>query len=201
MSNRRDWDWGFPIGHSDGRPTTYTTETDDGYSIAITMQENEDGVLVCSGLNIQYLEKAKTAPPNPINSRYFQLLGFGEILASVRKHYIEWGEELHSIYLDIDIENQVKDWTLQGPQGFSDEKYAAVSYLYVKFVRQGLENPITALAEFWNCDKNTASSRVLEARNRGLLTKPVAGTFGGKLTAKSEKLLELNKPKKKGPDK
>jgi hypothetical protein len=29
----------------------------------------------------------------------------------------------------------------------------------------------------------------------------VAGTFGGKLTAKSEKLLELNKPKKKGPEK
>jgi len=193
VSRERDWDWGFPDGHSDGRPTTYSTETEDGYSIAVTLQDNEDGVLVCSGLNIQFTEKATKAPLNPINSRYFQLLGLGEILSSVRKHYLEWGEELNLIYTEIDIENTIKDWTGLGPQGFPDEKYAGVAYMYVKFVRQGLENPITALADYWHCDKNTASSRVLEARNRGLLTKPVAGTFGGKLTPRAEKLLGLKK--------
>jgi hypothetical protein len=197
VSGARDWDWGFPDGHSDGRPTTYKTETEDGYSIAVTLQENADGVLICSGLNIQFNQKEKNPPLNPINSRYFQLLGFGEILSSVRKHYLEWGEELNSIYTEIDIEKTIKDWTGLGPLGFPDEKYAAVAYMYVKFVKQGLENPITALAEYWECDKNTASSRVLEARNRGLLTKPVAGNFGGKLTPLAEKLLGLKKTGKK----
>jgi hypothetical protein len=66
----------------------------------------------------------------------------------------------------------------------------------VKFVRQGLENPITALAENYKWDKNTASSRVMEARARDLLTKPKVGTFGGRLTKKAEHLLELNSKKK-----
>ena len=51
------------------------------------------------------------------------------------------------------------------------------------------DNPITALAKFMNCEKSTASSRVMEARARGLLTKPKAGTFGGKLTAKCKEVI------------
>ncbi len=186
MARKRDW--GNPDGHADGRSTTFTADNGDGYEISITLQENVDGVLVCSGLNIQHIDK-NVAPDVPINSRFFQLLGFGEILNEVREEYVNWGETLSEIYFEMDIERDLKEWTAQGPSGFPDEKYAALAYLYTKFVRDGLENPITALAEFMNCEKNTASSRVMEARYRGLLSKPKVGTFGGRLTTKCENLL------------
>ncbi len=191
-----EWVWGFPNGKPDvGDPTTFTTQTDDGYEIAITLQENVDGVLVCSGLDIQFLKKKLSSPANPINSRYFQLLGFGEILASARKAYVEWAEILDEVYTEMDIEREIEDWTAQGPEGFSDKKYAALAYLYVKFIKKGLENPIAAIAEKFGpqWDKNTWANRIVEARNRKLLTKPKAGRVGGKLTPKAEKVLGISK--------
>ena len=192
MAKKRDW--GTPNGHCDGRETTFTAENGDGYIISVTLQSNVDGVLVCSGVNIQYKDKS-SSPNIPINSRFFQLLGFGEILNEVREYYIEFGNILDEVYREIDLENQLKDWTALGPQGFPDEKYAAVAYMYMKFVREGLENPITALAEFMNCEKNTASSRVMEARARGLLSKPKVGTYGGKLTSKYEDVIKKQSTK------
>ena len=194
-----EWVWGFPNGKPDvGDPTTFTTQTDDGYEIAITLQENVDGVLVCSGLDIQFLKKNLSSPANPINSRYFQLLGFGEILASARKAYVEWAEILDEVYTEMDIEREIEDWTAQGPEGFSDKKYAALAYLYVKFIKEGLENPIAAIAEKFGpqWDKNTWANRIVEARNRELLTKPKAGRVGGKLTRKAEKALGISKTDK-----
>jgi len=194
-----EWVWGFPNGKPDiGDPTTFTTQTDDGYEIAITLQENVDGVLVCSGLDIQFLKKNLSSPANPINSRYFQLLGFGEILASARKAYVEWAEILDEVYTEMDIEREIKDWTAQGPEGFPDKKYAALAYLYVKFIKEGLENPIAAIAEKFDSDwdKNTWANRIVEARNRELLTKPKAGRVGGKLTPKAEKALGISKTDK-----
>jgi hypothetical protein len=70
--------------------------------------------------------------------------------------------------------------------------------MYLKYVSQGLENPISVLAETFGGDKNTWSSRVLEARSRELLSKPRVGTYGGKLTSKAEKLLPQSNIKKKG---
>jgi len=193
---KRKWDWGYPVGAPDrGLPTKLTTETSDGYEIQLMLQENIDGVIICSGISIQYLDNKNSAPMNPINSRYFQLLGLGEVLSSAREAYSGWAEILIEIYTEMDIERELKDWTILGNQGFPDSKYAAVAYMYVKFVSQGLENPVTSLADFLECDKNTASSRVMEARSRGLLTKPKAGTFGGRLTAKAEKILGIKEKK------
>lgn len=202
-SNKRNWDWSNPDGHSDGRPTTFSTQDTDGYTYEVTLQANEDGVLVCSGLNIQFDQSLGKLPSNAINSRFFQLLGLGEMLASARQEYINWGELLDEIYNEMDIEREISDWTLLGNEGFPDRKYAAVAFKYCQFVSQALENPITQLAEFMKCDKNTAASRVLESRRRGLLTAPKSGTYGGKLTAKAEKLLNLEytKGKKKGENK
>ncbi len=196
---KKKWDWGFPDGHPDkGAPTEFTTELGDGYEMTLTLQENEDGVIVCSGLNIQYLPAEKNAPANPINSRYFQLLGLGEALSTARETYADWADILDEIYSEMDIERSLNDWALLGNQGFPDSKYAEVAYMYLKYVSQGLENPITVLAETFGGDKNTWSSRVLEARTRGLLSKPRVGTYGGKLTSKAEKLLPQSNIKKKG---
>ncbi len=199
-AGKRSWDWSTPDGHSDGRPTTFTTQDSDGYIYEVTLQANEDGVLVCTGLNIQFNQELGKAPSIAINSRFFQLLGLGEMLASARQEYINWGEILEEIYNEMEIEREITNWAPLGNEGFPDKKYAAVAYKYCQFVSQGLENPITQLAEFMNCDKNTAASRVLESRRRGLLTAPKSGTYGGKLTGKAEKLLnvEYEKEKKKG---
>ena len=106
MAKKRDW--GTPDGHCDGRETTFTAENGDGYIISVTLQSNVDGVLVCSGVNIQYEDKS-TSPTSPINSRFFQLLGFGEILNEVREYYIDFGNILDEVYREIDLENQLKD--------------------------------------------------------------------------------------------
>ena len=98
----------------------------------------------------------------------------------------------------MDIEREIEDWTAQGPDGFPDKKYAALAYLYVKFVKEGLENPIAAITETFGTDwdKNTWANRIVEARNRKLLTKPKAGRVGGKLTPKAEKVLGISKTDK-----
>lgn len=189
----RQWKWSFPEGHPDqGLPTTFTTETDDGYEIKVTLQKNSDGVLICSGLDIQYLKKEK-APDRPINSRYFQLLGLGEILQSARNDYLIWADTLTEVYQDMESERETKDWPFPGSIGHSDEKYAHLAYLYVRFVGMAKENPIDELAEHMDCDRETASSRVAEARNRGLLTRPKQGVLGGQLTNKAEKILGIKK--------
>lgn len=192
----RNWDWSFPDGRPNyGEPTRFTTETNDGYKIVVTLQQNEDGVLVCSGLEIDFLDKDK-APDRPINSRFFQLLGFGEILQSARKEYLDWASTLDEAYLEMDAERETKEWPYPGPVGHPDEKYAYLAYLYVRFVSLAKENPIDELAQHMDCDRETASSRIAEARKRGLLTRPKQGVFGGRLTSKAEKLLEITKGKR-----
>jgi len=197
--SKGDWAWEFQGGNANsGEPTVFKTQITDGYEVFITLQENVDGVLICSGLDIQFLKKEISSPIYPINSRYFQLMGFGEILASARKAYVEWADIIDEAYTEIDIDIELADWTAQGPDGFPDKKYAALAYLYVKFIKEGLENPIAAISEKFGADwdKNTWANRIVEARNRELLTKPKAGRVGGKLTPKAEKALGISKTDK-----
>ncbi len=191
----RKWNWRPDIGNFDGRPSSLTAETDDGYSITVTMQQNDDGVLVCSGLNVQFQGESK-APSNPINSRYFQLLGLGEILKSARTEYLAWGGVVEEAYQDIESEQETRQWPYPGSAGHPDQKYAHLAYLYVRFVSLGKENPIDELAKHMNCDRETASSRVSEARKRGLLTRPKQGVLGGRLTSKAEKLMNIKASRK-----
>ena len=192
----RDWDWLVGDGKPDvGQPTTFTTETDDGYEISVTLQVNEDGVLVCSGLNIKFKNK-KLAPDRPINSRYFQLLGFGEILQSARKKYLELADILNEGYLEMEAERETQDWPYPGATGHTDEKYAYLAYMYVRFIELAKPNPIDVLAQHMNCDRETAASRIAEVRKRGLLTRPRQGVLGGRLTSKAERLLGIKRGKK-----
>ena len=153
----------------------------------LTLQENSDGILVCTQLDIRFI--GKEPPSNPINSRYFQLLGFGDILKSARSYYQSLGESLEEVHQDIESERMTSDWSFPGPIGYPDIKYAHLAYLYTRFVKQGVNNPIDALAEHMKCDRETSSSRVAEARERGLLTRPNQGIFGGKLTKKAKNLI------------
>ena len=192
----RDWDWSFADGHPDaGQPTTFTTETEDGYEIKVKLQVNEDGVLVCSGLDIQFKNK-KLSPDRPINSRYFQLLGLGEILQSARQKYLEWADIINDDNLDMDSARETQDWPYPGATGHTDEKYAYLVHMYVRFIGLAKPNPIDELAQHMNCDRETAASRIAEARKRGLLTRPRQGVVGGRLTSKAEKLLGIKKGKK-----
>lgn len=181
--------WSFPDGHPDqGGPTTFTAETNYGYSIAVTLQQNADGFIVCTGLDIQTVDKKKV-PSKVINSRYFQLLGLGEILKSAREAYEEWADILVDVYQEMESERETKEWGYPGPVGHPDVKYAHLAFLYESLVSKGKENPIDQLAQHMNCDRETSSSRVSEARRRGLLTRPKQGVLGGKLTKKARKLI------------
>jgi hypothetical protein len=147
-----------------------------------------------------YWPDTKVLPTNAITSRTFQLLGFGRLLTSARKAYADWGDIVNEVHEDLEVERILGEWTALGPVQIPDIQYAALASMYERYVLTGIGQPIAELSKFMNSDRATTSSRVAEARNRGLLSKPKHGTFGGQLTAKGKKILgtdEKQSPKGK----
>ena len=175
-------------GSFDGRLSFLEAELDDGYLIEFGLEQNEDGILECHSFSLHWPE-AKILPTNAITSRTFQLLGFGRLLTSARKAYPEWGDVVTEVYEEIEVEKLLKDWTAMGPVQIPDVQYAALAWMYEKYVLTGNGQPIAELSKFMNSDRATTSTRVAEARNRGLLSKPKHGAFGGQLTTKGKKAL------------
>ena len=165
----------------------------DGYEAEITLERNEDGRLVCSRLTIDYTA-SKSAPTVPISSGFLQALGLGEMLKEAKEAYLDVKKFANDISdkQEKEIYKEIKDWTLTGSYGFEDKKYASLAYLYQEQVMVGNERPIAYLSELMKCDRETTSSRVVEARKRGLLTKPKHGNVGGVLTKAGLKALGMD---------
>ncbi len=178
-------------GSFDGSLSFLEAELDDGYLIEFGLEQNEDGILECHSFNL-YWPDTKVLPANAITSRTFQLLGFGRLLASARKAYAVWGDIVNEVYEDMRVEQLLKEWTALGPVQIPDIQYAALASMYERFVLTGIGQPIAELSKFMGSDRATTSTRVAEARNRGLLSKPKHGTFGGQLTPKGKKLLGID---------
>ena len=178
------------IGHFDGRHSTVKAKIKSGYEVSLTLVRNDDAVLICTGINIEYPENLGI-PRQGINSSFLQKLGFGEILLKARETYVEYSDIMSDIREQDLVDELLSDWTPMGPLGFPDEKYAALAWKYEHFVMLGLEQPVTALAEYLESDKTTTSGRIIEARKRNLLTTPKKGNYGGKLTNKGKKLLGI----------
>jgi len=185
--------WG-PTGQSnfDGKRGDVYSEIEDGYEVRVTLQRNEDGRLVCSRLELNYTASA-SAPTTPISSRFLQKLGFGELLREARETYVEFSKYNFDIYEDQEKEiyKEIKNWRLTGSAGFEDKKYSSLAFLYAEQIMLGNESPINYLSDLMKCDRETASSRVVEARKRGLLTKPKHGNVGGVLTKAGLKALGM----------
>jgi hypothetical protein len=193
----KDLDWQAVKGHFDGRFSTMHTTLGDGYEIEMGLQENEDGVLQCTSLSLKSPDE-DSFPDAVLNSRYFQTLGFGDILSSARLAYGEWREVVNEVYEEMEVDRLLNEWKSFGSTEIPDNYYAAIAWKYEKFVLLGLDNPTAALADFLApLDRATVSSRIVVARNRGLLTKPKIGTFGGKLTIKARKALNMELPNTK----
>jgi hypothetical protein len=191
MGKQRSWG---PTGSSffNGDRGTLTADIGDGYEAEITLQGNEDGRLVCSRLTIEYTA-SKLAPAIPISSRFLQKLGLGEMLSEAKEIYIDVAKFVNEVTDEQEkiILKEVRDWTLTGAAGFEDTKYASVAYLYAEQIMLGNNQPIAYLGDLMKCDRETASSRVVEARKRGLLTKPKHGNVGGVLTKAGLKALGM----------
>lgn len=187
-------DWYPASGHFDGRLSTLTGENGEGYLIAISLQQNKDGVLQCVGLDIKWSDK-KDLPDSPINSRFFQTLGFGDLLSTAREAYLGVGKFVASVYESIEVDRILAEWKSYGSTQIPDEFYAALAFKYEELVKRGLDNPTAALSEELGVDRPTISSRLVEARARELLTKPTQGKFGGRLTAKGKKALGIGRRK------
>jgi hypothetical protein len=196
--NTLDWK-AVDEGNFDGSLSYLEAELPDGYKITIGLQSNEDGVLQCSSFKLTPIA-SDNAPENFINSRYFQLLGFGDVLISARKAYGVWRQVIEEVYEEIEIDKLLELWKSQGPTAIDDKYYAALASKYEKALILGLENPINYLSEELQENRATISSRIVEARNRGLLSRPKYGSFGGRLTAKGRKALGITEVKsaKKG---
>ena len=191
MAKNRSWG---PTGQSrfDGDRGTLYSDIGEGYEAEITLERNEDGRLVCSRLAIDYTA-SKSAPTVPISSRFLQTLGLGEMLKEAKEAYLDVGKFANDISdkQEKEIYKEIKEWTLTGSYGFEDKKYASLAYLYQEQVMVGNESPIAYLSELMKCDRETTSSRVVEARKRGLLTKPKHGNVGGVLTKAGLKALGM----------
>jgi hypothetical protein len=187
--------WG-PTGSSffNGDRGTLTADIGDGYEAEITLQGNEDGRLVCCRLTIDYTA-SKSAPAVPISSRFLQKLGIGEMLSEAKEIYVDVAKFVSEVTNEQEkrIIKEIKDWTLTGAAGFEDIKYASVAYIYAEQIMLGNDQPISYLSELMKCDRETASSRVVEARRRGLLTKPRHGNVGGVLTKAGLKALGMER--------
>jgi len=185
--------WG-PTGSSffNGDRGTVSADIGDGYEAEITLQRNEDGRLVCSRLAIDYTA-SKSAPTVPISSRFLQKLGIGEMLSEAKEIYLDVAKFVNEVSEEQEkkILKEIKSWTLTGAAGFEDKKYASVAYFYTEQIMLGNDQPIAYLSELMKCDRETASSRVVEARMRGLLTKPKHGNVGGVLTKAGLRALEM----------
>ena len=175
-------------GSFDGRLSYLEAELDDGYLIEFGLEQNEDGILECHSFALHWPD-TKVLPANAITSRTFQLLGFGRLLTSARKAYAVWGVVVSEVYEEMEVEKHLKEWTAMGPIQIPDVQYAALAWMYEKYVLTGNGQPIAELSRYMNSDRATISTRVAEARNRGLLSKPKHGTFGGQLTVKGKKAL------------
>mgnify|MGYP007107657047 CR=1 FL=1 len=186
-------------GSFDGSLSYLVAQLSDGYEIELGLEQNVDGVLQCTSVKLEPIN-SKKSPDSFINSRYFQLLGFGDILISARKAYGEWRVVVEEMYEEMEIEKLLEIWKSQGPSAIDDKYYAAIAWKYEQALMLGLENPITSLSENLNENRATISSRIVEARNRGLLSRPKYGNFGGRLTAKGKKALGITEVKsaKKG---
>jgi hypothetical protein len=69
--------------------------------------------------------------------------------------------------------------------------YAELAAAYVELIGEGVEHPVTVLAKRLEYDSKTISNALLEARRRGLLTRPpMPGRAGGELTPKALALLK-----------
>lgn len=184
-------------GNFDGGLSYLEAELEDGYLIEFGLEQNEDGVLECLSFSLHWPE-TKVLPTNSITTRSFQLLGFGRLLVSARKAYPIWGDTVSEVYEEIEVEKLLKGWTATGPVQIPDVQYAALAWKYEKYVLTGNGQPIAELSKYMNSDRPTISTRVAEARNRGLLSKPKHGAFGGQLTAKGKKALgfDIKQPTK-----
>lgn len=119
----------------------------------------------------------------------------GRILSELRQTAAEWADRTNqalehyseSDWLDL---CRAPRWPGRGYEtpGIT---FAAMAFTYLRFVTEGNTKPVEALAEHMDCSRATASARLAQARNGGFLDKPGERNRGGRLTAKSERLLGL----------
>ena len=80
--------WTAVRGRTDGGRSTLKRQLINGYEIALVLERNEDGVLICSSVIFDY-PGTNRIPDQTINSSFFQKLKFGELLMEARNAYVQ----------------------------------------------------------------------------------------------------------------
>jgi hypothetical protein len=133
-------------------------------------------------------------PERGLTGRLLRTIPVGEAVAALaenqswwRRHHAQVSEEVFQQFL--------------APQGFEETAfersrrrdstdYARLAAAYVAELNRGTRTPHVALAKRFYLSAARVRDLVLEARNRGLLTRPPPGRAGGSLTAKAKRMLE-----------
>jgi hypothetical protein len=160
-----------------------------GADVVMTMQKNEDDNLVCTGLKI-YFPKGKFNESHPVNSRFFQKLGFGGLLTEARMEYTERFLVEGDVIPKLRTLLTLSKWQ-KGSGASNDSLYAGLAYLYAQRAEMFSLNVAKLLSEDMSVPLSTTKERIRKAREKGFLSKPGKGLNGqGKVTDKAIQLLE-----------
>lgn len=184
----------------------------DGWAIAVKL-EGQEGRPVVAGLHVfRHFygdDRSEELPPGGLSFRRLQGFRLEDVLAVVRER-VQSAERT-----DIDLAGplfggdpwdpsnphglavlgikpaRLSEPRRTGPKGRPDRYYAEYALAYLQLIARGSSKPVADLAHERYFSTATVSDILNGARNRGLLTRPPPGRYGGKLTAKGRKVLGL----------
>lgn len=160
------------------------------WNISLSCRIKENGTVVIRSMEIKAADVRKT-PEDGLSVAVLSSENFQTFLndgLKVFKEEVKWLED-ESDYLAIQYSIQQFQWESNGPKPFDSYMYAAVGFMYLKFIQEGIDQPVMELARFMKCERATASARLAKARNLGFLTSNKTGSSGGALTAEGKKIL------------
>ena len=180
--------WTYEAGPTRwGDPAQMSRVLEGGWVLRVTVEAGRDNTLVFGRIEIEPVDPS--AQSRGITSTMLSGLRIGKLLREARGTY--W--EMLSIVREA--EDDSPDWSAwtrhPGARGHSDALYAELASVYVHEVQAGDTRPIQTVARYMKCTAATANTRIAEARKRGLLTAPISGRVGGRLTDTAKRLLGL----------
>lgn len=129
----------------------------------------------------------------PVNSNLLKEIPIGELLSEVRSSVADF-EDIENAYHAFDSKDRFRDlissahWPGRGIPA-SEKTYAALAFCYLDGLRSGETRPVEELAAVMGCKRSTASNRLADARAKGFLSSAGAGSSGGQLSEKAQRLL------------
>jgi hypothetical protein len=154
--------------------------------INISVDKDINGTPVISSLNISFDGEI---PEGGISSKTLKGIKLEDLLTEYFSNHQE--QDFSEIKKQFIIQKATEHKGASGRKSFSNEYYAALSYLYIDTHKSNPNTATHTLANLLGIPKRTLVNRLATARKLNLLTQHSSGKAGGSLTSMG--LKELRK--------